>query len=42
MIMQNDPDKVPLFKSWQTWYGVVIVSLILLVTFFYVFTKYFE
>jgi len=39
--MQNENDKIPLFKSWRQWYAFVIGVLIVLVILFYFFTKYF-
>ncbi len=39
--MQNENDKIPLFKSWRQWYAFVIGVLIVLVILFYFFTKSF-
>ncbi len=39
---EQQPEKVPLFKSWNQWYAFVIVFLLLLIIFFYLFTKYFS
>jgi hypothetical protein len=36
-----DDDKIPLFKKWSSWYALVIGFLVLLIIFFYLFTKYF-
>ena len=41
-MMDNQEDKSPLFKSWNYWYMLVIAFLLLLITFFYLFTKYFS
>jgi len=38
----NDNDKAPLFKSWNTWYLLVIVFLALLIILFSLFTKQFS
>jgi hypothetical protein len=35
-------EKLPIFKSWAKWYTFMIVYLIMLIVFFYVFTKVFE
>jgi hypothetical protein len=35
-------EKSPLFKSWNYWYGLVIIFLIILIIFFNYFTKYFS
>jgi len=40
-IMDDQKHKVPLFKSWTTWYVVVIGFLILLIVLFYWLTKTF-
>lgn len=40
--MKEEENKVPVFTSWRSWYVLVIFSLVLLIVFFYVFTKYFE
>jgi hypothetical protein len=37
----ND-DKAPLFKSWTTWYVLVIAFLVLLIILFSFFTKRFS
>lgn len=37
-----EKDKVPLFKSWNRWYGFVIFFLVLLIIGFYLLTKYFS
>ena len=37
-----EKDKVPLFKSWNQWYGFVIFFLVLLIIAFYGLTKYFS
>jgi hypothetical protein len=39
---ERDKEDIPVFKSWRSWYVLVIGSLIGLIIFFYVFTKYFE
>ena len=41
-MLQKDPEKVPLFKKWSQWYGLVIGVLVLLVILFYIFTKHFS
>lgn len=40
--MTNETEKVPVFRSWQQWYLLVILFLIALIIFFSIFTKYFE
>ena len=35
-------DKVPLFRSWNTWYAVVIGVLVVLIILFYLLTQYFK
>ena len=40
--MDNNNDKVPLFKSWKQWYFFVIIVLVVLIILFYFFTKYFS
>lgn len=48
MTEELDPQEVdveeppPLFKSWTTWYAVVLINLAVLVLLFYWFTKTFE
>jgi len=39
--MNDQKDKVPLFKSWTHWYVLVIGFLILLILLFYWLTKTF-
>jgi Mg2+ and Co2+ transporter CorA len=41
--MQEDQqdDRPPLFRSWSFWYALVTGFLVLLIVFFYFFTKYF-
>ena len=39
--MDDEEDKVPLFKSWTHWYVLVIGFLIVLIIVFYIFTKTF-
>jgi hypothetical protein len=38
----QDNDKSPLFRNWNTWYALVIGFLVLLILFFYFFTKTFS
>ena len=40
--MEQEKDKVPLFKSWTQWYVLVIAFLVLLILLFYLFTKKFS
>lgn len=40
--MQEEEGKVPVFKSWATWYYLVLGFLVVLILFFYWFTKYFS
>jgi hypothetical protein len=40
--MNNNNDKIPLFKTWNRWYVFVIAFLVLLVILFSVFTKTFS
>ena len=43
MITDNgDEEKVPLFKSWSTWYGLVIGFLVFCIIVFYLLTKHFS
>ncbi len=42
MMVQDNNDKAPFFKSWNTWYVLVVVFLVLLIIFFKFFTNYFE
>lgn len=43
MIANNrDEDKVPLFKSWSTWYWLVIGFLVFCIIVFYFLTKHFS
>lgn len=37
----TQPDDAPLFKKWSYWYALVIGFLVILVVFFYLFTKHF-
>ena len=37
-----DEEKVPLFKSWSTWYWLVIGFLVFCILFFYLLTKHFS
>jgi hypothetical protein len=32
----------PLFKSWKTWYGVVLGNLVFLIVLFYIFSKMYQ
>jgi hypothetical protein len=38
----QEEEKVPLFKNWQTWYWVVILFLFSLIGAFYLLTKFFS
>ena len=40
--MEKLPDKPPLFKSWRTWYALVIGFLVLLILLFVLFTEKFQ
>lgn len=40
--MKNEKEKVPLFRTWNQWYGFVIGFLVALIVFFYLFTKFFS
>lgn len=40
--MDDQKDKIPLFKTWTQWYVFVIAFLILLIILFYLFTKTFS
>jgi uncharacterized membrane protein YvbJ len=42
MFMQEQDDKIPIFKKWSRWYAFVIWFLVLLIILFYFFTKYFS
>jgi hypothetical protein len=37
-----DEEKVPLFKSWKTWYRLVIGFLVICIAIFYLLTKHFS
>jgi hypothetical protein len=41
-MMQDENNKVPLFKSWNQWYVFVLVFLVLLIILFRIFTKAFS
>lgn len=38
----GDEEKVPLFKSWSTWYRLVIGFLVFCIIVFYLLTKHFS
>ncbi len=40
--MNENNDKVPLFRSWNQWYFFVIAFLVLLIILFSLFTKKFS
>jgi len=40
--MENNNDKIPLFRTWTQWYVFVIAFLIALIVFFHFFTNYFS
>lgn len=44
IVMDNDQqeDKPPILKRWSYWYALVIGFLLLLIGFFYLFTKHFS
>jgi hypothetical protein len=37
----EEQEKIPLFKKWSHWYIIEIGFLLLLIIFFYLFTKHF-
>lgn len=37
-----EDEKPPLFRSWNTWYVIVVAWLALLIVLFYLFTKTFS
>jgi hypothetical protein len=42
MSLENPPpidEKPPLFGKWSTWYGIVVVNLIVMAMLFYLFSK---
>jgi hypothetical protein len=39
---EEENEKAPLFKRWSYWYAIEIGFLILLIVFFYLFTKHFS
>jgi hypothetical protein len=39
--MEQQQDKIPLFKTWKAWYIFVLLVLVLLIIGFYFFTKQF-
>lgn len=41
-ILVEGEESPPLFKTWKGWYFAVLINLILLVLFFFIFTKVFE
>jgi len=42
IMLQEDNDKAPFFKSWNVWYILVIAFLVLLIILFSLFTKQFS
>jgi len=40
--MSNEIEKPPVFKKWSGWYILLIASLLVLVTLFYFFAKYYS
>ncbi len=40
--MEEEKEKIPLFKSWNHWYAFVIGFLILLILLFTLLTKHFS
>jgi Mg2+ and Co2+ transporter CorA len=40
--MEEEKEKVPLFKKWGYWYALEIGFLLALIIFFYLFTKHFS
>lgn len=40
--LPTDSEKVPLFKSWRTWYWLVIGFLVVVMILFYLFTKHYS
>ncbi len=40
--MQTQEERPPIFKSWNTWYIVVALALVLQIVLFIYFTKYFS
>ena len=40
--MQEDNDKIPLFKTWNQWYVFVLAFLVVLIILFSLFTKAFS
>jgi hypothetical protein len=41
-MLPQDNEKAPFFKSWTTWYILVIAFLVLLIILFSLFTKQFS
>ena len=39
---ERDNESSPLFKSWTSWYVLVIAFLALLIVFFYFFTQHYS
>ena len=40
--MQEDNEKIPVFKTWTGWYAFIILFLVLLIILFSLFTKRFS
>lgn len=39
---ENQQEKVPLFKTWKSWYILIVAFLLVLILLFSVFTKTFS
>ncbi len=39
---EKDQEKPPIFSSWNRWYAIVLLNLVVLIVLFYLFTKTFE
>jgi hypothetical protein len=39
---QNEEEKPPILKTWNNIYTLVFLNLVILIIFFYIFTKVFE
>lgn len=40
--VEKEVDKPPLFKTWNAWYRLVLLTLVGLIIVFYIFTKIYE
>lgn len=41
-MVRSKTEKLPLFKTWRSWYLAVFFSLVFYIVVFYIFTRYFN